>query len=234
VLEAFITNCGTYASGDFRGEYLKFPATQKDVQNLLARIGVDGVLHEEIFITDYVTDIAGIARSLGEYESIDELNYLAALLDELDEDDMKVFEAAVEYGEHAGSVENLINLAQNLECYRLSPDVTNEEELGYYLVDEMNVIEVPEYLAGYFDYEAYGRDAHINGGRFTHNGYMEYCGGFTEYYGGRDDLPGEHKIFAYPDPPEKMPIKDQLKMFGAMSTAPPTAERPAPERGEYR
>ncbi len=94
------------------------------------------------------------------------------------------------------------------------------------------MLDVPEHLASYFDYEAYGRDAYLNGGRFTHGGYMEYCGGFTEYYGGMDDLPDEHKVFAYPDPPEKMTIKEQLNMFGAMAQARPAADRHAPAHAD--
>jgi hypothetical protein len=56
---------------------LKLPADKEDVQALLSRIGVDGVLYEEFFITDYETDVVGLYDYLGEYESIDELNYLA-------------------------------------------------------------------------------------------------------------------------------------------------------------
>jgi len=73
-----VTNLGKYNEGELCGEYLKLPATREDVQSLLARVGVDGVLYEELFITDFETDIDGLVDCLGEYESIDELNYLAA------------------------------------------------------------------------------------------------------------------------------------------------------------
>ena len=66
-------------------EYLKLPATTAEVQALLKRIHVDGVRYEEILITDYITDIPGLRGCMGENESIDELNYLAALLDDMEE-----------------------------------------------------------------------------------------------------------------------------------------------------
>ena len=233
MIEAYITNLGKYNEGELCGEYLKLPATQEDVKALLSRIGMDGVLYEECFITDYKLDVLALHGCLGEYESIDELNYLAVLLDEMSEGDLQKLEAAVYYGESTNGAAELINLAHNLDCYEFYPDVTTEEELGYFLIDELGALDVPEHLQPYFDYEAYGRDEHLNGGRFTDNGYIDDNGaGFTEYYGGRDDMPDKYRIFAYPDPPEKMPIKEQLSMFGKMSAAHTAADKTVPARAE--
>ena len=80
---------------------------------------------------------------MGEGESIDELNYLASLLDEMDSRQMAKFEAALSLGEYAGSVKDLINLTQNLDCYEFYPEVQNEEELGRYLIDECGALDVP-------------------------------------------------------------------------------------------
>nr|WP_319489719.1 hypothetical protein [uncultured Caproiciproducens sp.] len=60
------------------------------------------------------------------------MNYLASVLDELPEDDLEKLEAAVEYGDHTGSVKDIINLVQNLDCYDYYPDIHNEEDLGCY------------------------------------------------------------------------------------------------------
>ena len=88
--EAYITNLGKYNEGALVGEYLKFPTTTEEVQALLKRIGIDGVRYEEIFITDYDGDMPELYANFGEYESIDELNYLASLLSEMDENDLEV------------------------------------------------------------------------------------------------------------------------------------------------
>ena len=50
----------------------------------------------------------------------------------------------------------------------------------------------------------------------------------TEYYSGRDDLPDEYRIFAYPDPPEKMSIRAQLELYGSMAAAQTVTARPVP------
>ena len=51
---------------------------------------------------------------------------------------------AIALGDHASSVEELINLAQNLDCYWIYPSVHNEEDYGHYLVDELEEPELPE------------------------------------------------------------------------------------------
>ena len=214
MIEIYITNLGKYVEGALCGEYLKLPATREDVKALLSRIGVDGVRYEEIFITDYETEIEGLSKHMGEYESVDELSYLAVLLSGMNDWDMKKFEAVLEYGEYTGSVKDLINLTQNLDCYEYNPDIMSDQELGYYYVDELGVLEVPDYLTNYIDYEAYGRDIRMDeGGLFTDNGYVtDGRDTFTEYYGGRDDLPNEHRIFSYPEQLEVIPDDQSLKL----------------------
>jgi hypothetical protein len=91
---------------------------------------VDGVIYEEFFITDYETDIVGLYDCLGEYESIDELNYLASLLSDMKSWELEKFEAVIKYGEYTSSVKDLINLAQNLDGYYYITGIEDEEDLG--------------------------------------------------------------------------------------------------------
>ena len=171
LLEAYITNLGKYAEGQLVGETLKFPTTAEEVQSLLKRIGVDGIRYEEIFITSFDGDVLGLHEHLGEYESIDELNYLAALLSEMDQSDIEKFEAVIDAGEYTGSVKDLINLTQNLDCFEFYSGVRSDEELGRMYVLEFGGVEVPEHLIDYIDYEAYGRDVRINdGGHYAPGG----------------------------------------------------------------
>ena len=219
MIEVFVTNLGRYNEGELCGEYLKLPASKEEVKALLSRIGVDGILYEEFFITDYEIAVDGLYDCLGEYESLDELNYLAMLLSELNSWELETFKAALENGDYTGNVKDLINLCQNLDCYCLYPDIQNVEDLGHYYAFELGTMEVPEHLENYIDYEAYGRDIAIDtGGVFAANGYIE--GGrdrFIEYYSGRDDLPPDCRISAFPDPPDRMPVKQLLELYASMS-----------------
>jgi antirestriction protein len=230
VIDAYVTNLGKYNEGELCGEWLKLPAPKEDVQSIFSQIGVDGVLYEEFFITDYDTDLAGM-QNLGEYASLNELNYLASLLSDMSKWDLEIFEAAAVYGDHSGSVHELINLTENLDCYDYFPNVNDNDDLGRYLIEELGCEEIPERLEMYFDYEAYGRDFSINeGGEFVDGGYvLRGYGRFTEIYDGIQ-VPEEYRIFAFPDPPEKMPIKQQLEMFGKMVTAAGIGDKPPPSR----
>ena len=233
MLKAYVTNLGKYNEGELCGEYLELPAKKEDLQALFARISIDGVLYEEYFITDYDTDIVGLCRHMGEYESLDELNYFANMLAKLDEGELVKFEAAIEYGEYTSDVQQLINLVQNLDCYNFNPDVTNEEELGIFYADMMELPPIPESLENYIDFEAYGRDMSINdGGVFTKNGYIKESGDrFIEHYTGQH-VPDDYRIFAYPDTPDKMPMKQQLDMYKSMAESQATTDSPTQVRHE--
>ena len=81
--EAFVTNLGKYNEGMLVGEWVKLPTTEEEMQKVFERIGIGkqdefGQPYEEWFITDYECPIYGVQKMLGEYESLDKLNYLAA------------------------------------------------------------------------------------------------------------------------------------------------------------
>ena len=227
--EAYITNLGKYNEGALVGEYLKFPTTTEEVQALLKRIGIDGVRYEEIFITDYDGDMPELYSGFGEYESIDELNYLASLLSEMDENDLEKFEAVLDTGEHSGSVKELINLTQNLDCFEFYSGITSEEELGRMYIQEFDAIQVPEHLIDYIDYEAYGRDVRINeGGSFSGNGYVfDNNSSFIEHYSDREDIPDEYRVFSMPE----LTIRERMAAYKEVSDKAAQHSKPVPEAG---
>ena len=50
-------------------------------------------------------------------------NHLACLLSELDKNQLEVFEAVIDKGDHTSCAADLINLAQNLDCYPKTKNV---------------------------------------------------------------------------------------------------------------
>ena len=56
---------------------------------------------------------------------------------------MEKFEAVIDSGEHTSSVADLINLAQNLDCYEFYPGVEDDETLGRIYVEDMEAINMP-------------------------------------------------------------------------------------------
>lgn len=209
--EAYITNLGKYNEGELVGEWVKFPTTSEDLQKVFERIGIGskddfGNPYEEWFISDYDCYVDGLYEILGEYESLDELNYLASKIDELDEHDYNHFQAAKQVSDYTGSIKDLINLIDNLDKYEIYPGVENYADLGHYYVNELGMVELPDYLVDYFDYEAYGRDMAINEtGQLTDYGYVrDTQETFTEYYdGNRENIPDEYRIMVSMVPDEK-------------------------------
>ena len=219
MFEAYVTNLGMYPEyGVEVGEYLKFPTNVEEVQALFSRIGIDGIRYEEYFITNYESDVLGLYDHLGEYESLDELNYLAHLLEEMTPDELEKLEAVIDAGEYTGSVKDLINLTQNLDCFEFYPEVKDEEDLGRMYLLELDALQIPEYLVDYIDYEAYGRDVRINeGGHFAPGGYVfDNQSKFIEHYTGLDDIPEEYRIshvHARDEKEETRSILETIKQF---------------------
>ena len=176
------------------------------------------IRYEEIFIADYDGDLSELNACLGEYESIDELNHLACLLSELDKSDLEKFEAVVASGEHTSGAGDLINLAENLDCYDFYIGVSDDETLGRIYAEDMEMIDIPENLRNYFDYEAYGRDMRINeDGSFVKGGFLLPNGSqFIEYYHGREDIPTNTRflpIHSSPSGNRWQLIKKSLTVF---------------------
>ena len=152
---AHIANLGKYNAGVLADTALSFPATTEQVQAALRRIGVDGLRCQEIIILEYTIGVKGVARALGEFAHLDELNYLASRLDSLDPEELMKFTAAVEHGEYASSAEDMINLTYNLDRYELYP-VQNAEEYGHWLIDELEAIKLPESVPGHHPFYSRG------------------------------------------------------------------------------
>ena len=204
---AFITNLGKYNEGALVGEWVKFPTTAEELKKVFERIGIGskdefGQTYEEWFITDYDCYVDGLYDLLGEYANLDELNYLASKLDDMSQDEYERFQAAMEIGDHTGSIQELINLTENLDCYDIYPDIHDHDDLGRYYIEELDAMQVPEHLRNYIDYEAYGRDIALEeSGQFTDLGYVRDTGdSFHEYYDGeRGSIPEEYRVMTFQD-----------------------------------
>ncbi len=93
MVKVYITNLGKYNEGYLLGKWVELPASDEEIEEVLKEIGINQE-YEEYFITDYECDFSGIA--INEYSSIDELNRISEILNELDEDEIKICGAIME------------------------------------------------------------------------------------------------------------------------------------------
>ena len=235
--QAFVTNLGKYNEGALVGEWVKFPTTEEEMQKVFERIGIGskdefGAVYEEWFITDYECPVHGVYDMLGEYESIDKLNYLASRLDEMDKHDQEKFVAIMEAGcDEVSNIDDLINLTYNLDCYDFIPSVTDEEDLGRYYIEDAGIYDTKSMgsLVNYIDYERFGRDVAMDeGGRFTDEGYIRNTGdGWDRVFdGSRDDIPDEYRITGSGSEPERDSTID-----GIINNGPKEKEDKSSEKG---
>ena len=222
-----------FETGAPGGAWLPMPATQEQLHAAMRSVGITADNPQDFFVGGFANTEDcpfDVPLAVIQSGSMDELNYLGKLLEMQRDEDKAKFAAAVTLGEYAGNLKDLINLAQNLDCYWLYPTVQSEEDYGYYLIDELDELELPEEAKKYFMYEEYGRDAAINdGGRFTEQGYVyNNKNTFSEWYNGRD-IPKEYRIMSYPQPTHLDPEKVEMDVIGTRQAATHTVEPPQPQ-----
>jgi antirestriction protein ArdC len=218
------------------GVWLSMPTTKEQLHEAMQRVGITADNPQDFFINGFMNTEQqpfDVPLPVIQRASVDELNYLGNLLSMQRDEDRDKFTAAVTLGERAGNIKDLINLAQNLDCYWLYPTVQNEEDYGYYLIDELDELELPEEAKKYFMYEDYGRDAAINdGGRFTEQGYIyNNKNTFTEWYNGKEsDIPREYRVMSFPQRSRPDPSKAEMDAAAPGQKTAQPAEQPQEPR----
>ena len=225
-----------FETGQPGGVWLPMPTTAEQLHKAMNRIGITAENSQDFFINGFANTEQqpfDVPLSVIQSAGIDELNYFGKLLEMQGDTDRRKFAAAVTLGEYAGSVKDLINLAQNLDCYWIYPSIQDEEAYGHYLIDELDELELPEAAKNYFMYEEYGRDAVKNdGGIFTAQGYIyNNKNTFSEWYSGHEnDIPKEYRVMSFPQPERPDPAKVEMDAAAPpqQSVPPDAAQEPRP------
>ena len=156
-IRAWIGNLGKYNEGELVGSWVSFPIDKDDLEKVLkdkVLIGTTddfGQPYEEYGIFDWESDYIDYP---GEYANLDEINEWAEKVDELKDWEKDTFEAANE----AGLVDNILDF--DADDYVLLTGIDDDEDLGYYYVDNLYNGDVSQIrnAEDYFDYDALGRE----------------------------------------------------------------------------
>lgn len=164
MMNIYLTNLGKYNEGELVGEWVQLPISNEELQKVFERIGINKE-YEEYFITDYECDF----YEIGEYESISTLNEMAEKFDDLDEEQEQVVKVLM--SECGYDLDGAIEKAESGD-YRIYTDCNDMTDVAYAVIEECDYLRnVPETVARYFDYEAFGRDLGIEGSfHFLDNG----------------------------------------------------------------
>lgn len=223
-LKTFVANLGKYNEGELAGEWVSFPTTAKELKEVYDRIGIGkpdhfGISYEEVFIADYEVNLYGVRDALGEYSNLKELNYLAGLISEMDRSDFDTYKAILEskMSLPENGIEGLINLTNNLDNFEILPDVYGDEDLGYYYVEESGIYDTKNLgaLAGYIDYERFGRDICLEeGGTYTDYGYItqrDYS--WDKLYDRSEKVPEEYQLAFEEDAFENLDLSSAYRYY---------------------
>ena len=135
-MAVYIANLGKYNEGYLVGAWFTFPIDEEDVKE---KIGLNEQ-YEEYAIHD--TDNFPIA--IGEYVSIEELNSMYEMIEELPD---YIVECLDEFISHYGTLEEVVEHKDDIYYY---PDCETMTDVAYYYIDELQALgDIPPSLQNY-------------------------------------------------------------------------------------
>ena len=180
------------------GEWVSFPTTPEAMKELFLRLDIGP---SDWSITNVECNVYGIRETVWQCNSLDELNYLAAKLDELDAASVGTYQSLIEIDKHCDSVPELINLTDNLDCYDVEPEIYSYDDLARYVLFDRDSHSYNrstlEMLEDYIDYEGFGRSvADGEDGTLAENCYISPSGStFVEIYDGNPaTIPEQYRV----------------------------------------
>lgn len=148
-MSVYIANLGKYNEGELVGGWFTPPVDYDEVKE---RIGLNEE-YEEYAIHDYE-----LPFEIDEYTSIEEVNRLCEMVEELE---YPINEEIDDLLCYFRSLEELYEKKDDIICYSGCNDMT---DVAYHFIDECGSLgEIPERIRNYIDYEAYGRDLEMEG-----------------------------------------------------------------------
>lgn len=195
LFRVYIVNSQEFENGSDRpsGAWLSFPTDTETVTKLFNELNLpNNAGTNRYFISEVSSDNGYICDIITRDSDIDELNYLANRIMQLDAAERIVFDAVLE-AEECRAVKDAINLTYNTECYNVIPDMNSWTDVGEFFLRQTINFEPDQFdiMADYFNFIEYGKDyANETGGVLLEGIYLETgCAEYKElYHGNIDDI----------------------------------------------
>ena len=156
--------------------WLFFPMVQEEIDRALLRGGITDPADVRLRLEDsQLPNEVDVLLDM-EYETLSDLNELAAATDGLSKADMEKLGAVVTLAEPKSAAQ-IKNLAESLDLFDLAPGAHTPQEYGKYMIRQSGHFEYDENLDAFYDYEKYGTERmNEEDGMFTDRGYIAYKG----------------------------------------------------------
>lgn len=223
-----------FETGQPGGYWLDMPATKEQLHEAMKSVGITADNPQDFFIRGYSDNEdrhIALPYDMVCAADVDSLNFLATRLEQLDPAELGKLNAALQQKQGFENIGQVIDFTYNVDYFVHIPEVQKSRELGDYYLNKSGMVEMPEEWKAGIDLAAFGKNAaEQEQGAFTPYGYIVKSGDEWERHFEGRDVPEEHRIMSYPQPPERPdPAKVEMEAAAVQQeTATMTAEPPQP------
>ena len=227
-----IGNRSRFEAGDPSGYWLDMPATKEQLHEAMQSVGITADNPQDFSIRGYSDDPEkhiALPYDMVCAASVDELNFLAARIEQLDPAEIGKLNAALQQKNGFENIGQVIDFTYNVDFYVHIPEVHTYRDLGDYYLNQSGMVQMPEEWKGGIDLAAFGRNAaEQEKGAFTEYGYLVESGDEWERQFEGREVPEEYRIMSYPQQERGEQDKVFMDVAEAQQTETPPAEPPQP------
>ena len=199
-----IGNRSRFEAGDPSGYWLDMPATKEQLHEAMRNVGITADNPQDFSIRGYSDDPEkhiALPYEMVCAADVDELNFLAARLEQLDPAEVGKLNAALQQKNGLANIGQVIDFTYNVDFYVHIPEVHTYRDLGDYYLNQSGMVQMPEEWKGGIDLTTFGRNAAAQEkGAFTEYGYIVESGDEWERQFEGRKVPEEYRIMSYPQP----------------------------------
>ena len=199
-----IGNRSRFEAGDPSGYWLDMPATKEQLHEAMQSVGITADNPQDFSIRGYSDDPEkhiALPYEMVCAADVDELNFLAARLEQIDPAEVGKLNAALQQENGLATIGQVINFTYNVDFYVHIPEVHTYRDLGDYYLNQSGMVQMPEEWKSGIDLAAFGRNAaEQEKGAFTEYGYIVESGDEWERQFEGREVPEEYRIMSYPQP----------------------------------
>ena len=203
VFSIFLDNRAEAQTGGPHGYWLSLPTTAEQVQEALKEIHITADNQQDLFIGGFSAPEGKpleLPEDLIKAASVDELNFLATQLQRLDAVELTELNAAMQSPAKMQTIGQLLDYAENTDCFVLI-NAKDNRSLGEYYLNDSGLFVVPDPWKPAIDTDRLGSFiASEEQGTFTDYGYILRTSDEWQRVHEGQPVPEEYRVMAYPAP----------------------------------
>ena len=203
VFSIFLDSRAEAQTGGPHGYWLSLPTTAEQVQEALKEIHITADNQQDLFIDGFSAPEGKpleLPEDLIKAASVDELNFLAAQLQRLDAVELAELNAAMQSPAKMQTIGQLLDYAENTDCFVLI-NAKDNRSLGEYYLNDSGLFVVPDPWKPAIDTERLGSFiASEEQGTFTDYGYILRTSDEWQRVHEGQPVPEPYRVMAYPAP----------------------------------